>query len=66
MTRGEGAELVPNEGDLWIGSVPGKPPAAAAISCGSFEGMISELALVRRTITDQDIQQMYQIGRPQQ
>ena len=51
-----GATL-PTSGDLWIGSAAWSPEAA-------FSGWIDELALFGRALSEPEIRQMYQAGRP--
>ena len=60
---GDGGELVPNNGDLWIGAtVPGDSVLEAAQN-HPFEGLVSELVLVRRVMSTKEILAMYMAGR---
>jgi hypothetical protein len=65
VAQGEGAELVPNEGDLLIGSAAGERRAAGVVGTRSFDGLLGELVLVRRVMSKEEISQMVS-SSPQQ
>lgn len=65
VATGDSADFVPNEGDLWIGTIPGDPQAAGANENESFEGLISELVLVRRMLSETEIHAMWSAGKPE-
>ncbi len=65
VATGDSADFVPNEGDLWIGTIPGDPRAGGANDNESFEGLISELLLVRRMLSETEIHAMWSAGKPE-
>lgn len=65
VAQGEMGELVPNNGDLLIGSAHGAGAASQAEAPGAFEGLMSELVLVRRMMSGEEVQAMYTAGRPE-
>ncbi len=64
VVRENGVEFTPHAGDLWIGCAPAGPKTGDAPHEGPFEGLISELVLARRVMTDQEIHQIYVAGTP--
>ena len=65
VALGGRADFVPSEGDLWIGTAPAEPQGASANENESFEGLISEFVLVRRSMPEKEIQEMWSIGMPE-
>lgn len=64
VAREDVAELLPNEGDLLIGAAARDPRSADLGGDGFFEGLISELLLVRRVMSDNEILTMVSAGNP--
>jgi hypothetical protein len=64
--KGDGGELVPNNGDLLVGASVSHSLAQNASPTQPFEGLISELVLVRRAMTADEIMEMYMAGRQEQ
>ena len=60
----DSSELLPNEGDLLIGAAAGDLRSADLGGDGSFEGLIGELVLVRRVMSDREILTMVSSGKP--
>jgi hypothetical protein len=58
VVESDGGRLLPNAGDLWIGSA-GPRKAAAPPPQRPFEGLIGELLLVRRAMSSEEIMAMY-------
>lgn len=65
VATGAGPDFFPNEGDLWIGSPPPDPHAAHPHERESFEGLISEFMLVRRLMSEKEIEEMWSTGKPE-
>lgn len=63
VVQGEGSELIPNEGSLLIGASAGRQRPDGRDVAGSFEGLISELLLVRRVLSEREIVAMHIAGK---
>lgn len=64
IAQGTGAELTANEGDLLVGSASHNPHSSAGQ--GDFAGLLGELLLVRRVLSDSEIAEMVAAGKQEQ
>ncbi len=63
VTKGEVADFVPNDGDLLVGTRPGPSSSTEPAENASFEGWISELVMVRRFMSPDEVRATYSAGK---
>ncbi|MEW4565901.1 LamG-like jellyroll fold domain-containing protein [Bremerella sp. JC770] len=65
VANGDGADFIPNQGDLLIGTAPQDPQQPIGTKNESFEGLVSEFMLARRMMSEKEIRAMWMTGTPE-
>jgi len=61
-SRGE-ADLVPNDGDLLIGSRLDRTSLSDTTKPASYEGLLGELMVFRRQLTSDEVHELFSVGK---
>jgi hypothetical protein len=57
------ADLVPNDGDLLIGSRLDPSPLSDTNKPASYEGLLGELMMFRRQLTSDEVHELFSVGK---